>query len=401
MFQKCLELTWKERILSIKNAYTLLLNHNDICTFEQFRTYSYLVKLGFRVFRHDRSLINTNNFDPKDLTKLPVNLKKKKFSNNKQMKNIQHSKKKVNFPKLNSGEIILLKPPQSLTPNNIQLNCDTYSFNITVTPLATNITEFNSFRQSLSLKNNNFFFNDSTWHTVNPTVGYPVYEKNIVKFNKSKDPNFEDLMYVPPIKKPKCEQTEKLDFPVAFNTTNIAKSIDMPKNLDSLKCKENLKLKNTLVTVSSSMTKPTLNDSTNVFSTNNKTHVSNLDLNHKNNKQNRNVKEINVSDECIIPNSTTTVIGKCLASNSKTDVLSNSLSRNHPINNLLQTNNEEYIKKHKKNNEEEFPCTSPSCSKEIYVTNKLENHTLPNITSGDVLQMGLNIPSNNISMINL
>lgn len=238
--QKCLLLTWKERKLSIKNAFALLLNFNSGCTFEQFRTYSYLVKLGFRVFRHNENIKNTCSFDPKDLIKLPVKSKKKKFTSNKPIKNDQGYKNKVILPKLNSNQVVISRPPQWCMPYNVQPDYDTYSFKLAVKSDGhIEITEMVSFYETKNLKKNSFCPQASIIYDLQPSGMYPIYEKNIAKIKNSENNNQDKhLYYVPPTKKLKLVDNENKNLPIVTNIT-ICTS-DNKSNLHVFKSKTDL-----------------------------------------------------------------------------------------------------------------------------------------------------------------
>lgn len=218
--QKCLVLTWKERKLSIKNAFALLLNFSSGCTFEQFRTYGYLVKLGFRVFRHNENIKNTCSFDPKDLIKLPVK-SKKKFISNKPIKNDQDCKNKVTFSELSSNQVVISRPPQWCLPHNVQPEYDTYSFKLAgKSDGHIEITEMVSFYETKHLKKKSFHPQTPTIYDLQPSGMYPIYEKNIPKIkNLENDNQDKHLYYVPPIKKSKLVDNESKSLPIVTNIT--------------------------------------------------------------------------------------------------------------------------------------------------------------------------------------
>ncbi|XP_050433036.1 metacaspase-2 isoform X2 [Adelges cooleyi] len=133
---KYLLLKWNGKILSIQNAYSLLLAENSGCTFDHFRTYSYLMKLGFRVFRYDKELHFNSycEYNPQDLTKLKELPWKKKrgkdiFKNSLSKKNSSNSQF---FPKCKTGWVTLNKPSNEFLPNTLQPLYDTYLFNLSL-----------------------------------------------------------------------------------------------------------------------------------------------------------------------------------------------------------------------------------------------------------------------------
>lgn len=239
--QKCLVLTWKERKLSIKNAFALLLNFNSGCTFEQFRTYGYLVKLGFRVFRHNKNIKNTCSFDPKDLIKLPVKSKKKCISN-KPIKNNQDCKNKVTFSKLSSNQVVISRPPQWCMPYNVQPDYDTYLFKLVKSDGHIEITEMISSYKTKNLKNISFHPQTPIIYDLQPSGMYPIYEKNISKIkNLENDNQDKHLYYVPPIKKSKLVDNECKSLPIVTNITICTSN--NKSNLHRLNSKTDLTIK--------------------------------------------------------------------------------------------------------------------------------------------------------------
>lgn len=185
-FQKNLILKWNGNVLSIQNAYSLLLSAGSNCSFKQFRTYSYLVKLGFRVFKYD-SKLNNNNYSSKDLTKLPEKSSRKTKSNNinkannfkdTQLVNLS-LRNNVNFPKITSSAWVMVStPPKCYLPLNLQPKYDFYMFKITVSPVLTEITAMLSdYYSDGCIKK--FFEKESIVYDSPITGMYPVYEKNI------------------------------------------------------------------------------------------------------------------------------------------------------------------------------------------------------------------------------
>lgn len=177
-------LKWNKKVLSMQSAYNLLLKTGSGCTFEEFRTFSFLCKLGFRVFRHKKYLKN-NSSDPKDLTKVPVISSKKKSNKNNYMK-IENIKKPKSFPKIESGWVVIPKPPLYCIPYNIQPYYDTYTFNVSFISNSVVITDVISFFNTVDLKKTPFIENESMVYDDLKTIGkYPVYEMNICKTIKS------------------------------------------------------------------------------------------------------------------------------------------------------------------------------------------------------------------------
>lgn len=207
-------LKWNGRILSIKNAYALLLAEGSGCTFKQFRTFSYLVKLGFRVFRHNSELKNNiNDNEINNLTKLPETSTKRKSYNIK-TDHKSYSNDKVSFSGIvSTGWVTLSRPPQCYTPYNIQPDYDTYSFNITVSSDTLKITEVISFYETLDFKKMPFYPKPTIIYGSQPTGMYPVYEKITPKTKKSD----EDIMYEPHVKKSKYSEIEKDGLSININ----------------------------------------------------------------------------------------------------------------------------------------------------------------------------------------
>lgn len=221
---KGLLLKWNERILSIKNAYALLLEEGSGCTFKQFRTYSYLVKLGFRVFRHNSELKNNNNGDEiNNLTKLPETLGRRKTynANNIKIDCNSSSKDKVSFSGVKStGWVILSRPPECYTPYNIQPDYDTYSFNITVSPDTLKITEVISFYETIDLKKPPFYPKPMIIFDSNPTGIYPVYEKTTPETIQS----YKEDMCEPRVKRLKYSEIVKDGLPIITKMTGSTAS---------------------------------------------------------------------------------------------------------------------------------------------------------------------------------
>lgn len=232
-------LKWNGNELSIQNAYSLLLSPGSNCTFKEFRTYSYLVKLGFRVFKYDSNL-NNNSCNLKDLTKLPKKLTQKiknnGINNPKNLKNTQFfnscSNNNVTFPKITLADWVMVStPPQCYLPHNIQPNYDYYMFKISVSPLLTEITAMLADYYSKDYIKKPFYEKESVVYD-SPTTGmYPVYEKNI--------PNTANLSadnpYEPKQKKKKLMKINEDCLSVAISMTTSSPS-------DDLNDKENIEI---------------------------------------------------------------------------------------------------------------------------------------------------------------
>lgn len=212
------------------------------CTFNQFRTYGYLVKLGFRVFKYDSKLKN-DNYDPKNLTKLPeISAKKKKSNiNNFKIKNktdISYCNRNIApFPKLeSSGWVVISRQPSIYLPLNVQPNYDVYSFNITIKSNSTIITEIIAFYETIDFKKIPFCPVESeVYESPLPTGKYPVYEKNILKIIKSENEN----NYEPQVKR--FKQTKVEEDPISAvalprSDKNNIRVINGKTNLINIEC---------------------------------------------------------------------------------------------------------------------------------------------------------------------
>lgn len=350
--QKCLVLTWKEKKLSIKNAFALLLNFSSGCTFEQFRTYGYLVKLGFRVFRHNENIKNTCSFDPKDLIKLPVKSKKKKFISNKPIKNDQGCKNKVTFSKLSSNQVVISRPPQWCMPYNVQPDYDTYSFKLAVKSDGhIEITEMVSFYETKNLKKISFHPQTPIIYDLQPSGMYPIYEKSIPKIkNLENDNQDKHLYYVPPIKKSKLVDNESKSLPIITNITIC-----------------------------------TSNNKSNLHALNSKTDLTNKVLNNFNNKEHTEAEK----DSSPAP---LNVVVSTSNDEYNLHLLNNEIEK---PNRLLYTNNEENKQICEEVMEYSKQNLNLSMTEEYY--NKLKICTSNNIPEDDVFGTQLNISSNKIS----
>lgn len=206
-----MKLIWNNRNLSIKNAYALLLATGSGCTFRQFRTYDYLVRLGFRVFKYDSDL-KLDDHNSKPITKQPEMTTKEKNKNMIGKKIIKNpiEPKKVSLPNLKSNWVIISRPPQNCCPLNIHPVYDVYSFNMCFCPNP-RITEMISFNETSNLKRSPFFPTESIVCDSQPTGIYPVYEKSIPKTKNVYEPN---------VKRFKCMKTEE-EFPTFSMTDSI------------------------------------------------------------------------------------------------------------------------------------------------------------------------------------
>jgi len=212
-------LKWNERKLSIKNAFSLLLAAGTGCTFEQCRTYGYLVKLGFRVFKHNNKLIN-NTYDSKDISKLPdmsTNRKKRNANyRSMQTENIPKLFKKIPSPKLKTYFELIYTPPSHYLPQNLQPVYDVYSYELAVISGSINIIDRRYFEEQIGLDN---VETESIVYESKPIGMYPVYEKNIPQTIKFNDEN----IYEPSVKKLKLTDTKNVQSLITLNmsaTTN-------------------------------------------------------------------------------------------------------------------------------------------------------------------------------------
>lgn len=195
--------------------------------------------MGFRVFKYDSKLRN-DNYDPKNLTKLPEisSKKKKKGINNFKIQNKTEisfcNKNVVPFPKLeSSGWVVISKQPSIYLPLNLQPNYDVYSFNITIKSNTTLITEMIAFYETNNLKKVPFCPRESKMYESPLSTGiYPVYEKNIPNIIKS---DYENICE-PPVKR--FKQTKFEDDLIILNMT--ATSASNKINIQAINCNPNL-----------------------------------------------------------------------------------------------------------------------------------------------------------------
>lgn len=282
---KCLLLKWNEKKLSIKNAFSLLLAAGSGCTFEQCRTFGYLVKLGFRVFKHDNKLRN-NTYDSKDVSKLPdVSTKRKKHNANYRSMHTENSPK-IPSPKLKTHEIIFT-PPLHYMPQNLQPFCDVYSYDLAVISGSTEIIDFKYFKKQTDLEN---IKKESIMYESQFTGMYSVFEKNIpltIKTNK-------DNIYEPRVKKLKLTETKKdhllitsnMTASTSINNSNL-NALSSTTNLTTIQDCKDLK-NNKIVEIISAVS---LNPSSNFSASNNKISFINKSLNNENNEENQNIND--------------------------------------------------------------------------------------------------------------
>lgn len=290
-FQKCLLLKWNERKLSIKNAFSLLLAAGSGCTFEQCRTYGYLVKLGFRVFKHDDKL-KSNMYDSKDVLKLP-DLSTKKKKRNTNYKSIQTEKSpkvfnKILSPKLKTHCEIIFTPQSHYMPQNVQPFYDVYSYNLAVISGSVEIIDFKSFEKQTSLEN---LKKESLEHKSQPIRIYPVYEKNIPQTIKSDEKNIHE----PRVKKLKFTEIEKM---YSLDTLNMTPSTSInDKNLSSFDTTDLTKIQENELEVSKNSKIMEINSSfslspgNNFSASNNEISFANKLLDGKNNEKNQNIND--------------------------------------------------------------------------------------------------------------
>jgi len=286
-------LKWNERKLSIKNAFSLLLAAGSGCTFEQCRTYGYLVKLGFRVFKHDNKLTN-NMYDSKDLLKLP-DLSTKKKKRNPNYRSIQTEKSPKVFNKILSPNLkthceIIFTPQSHYMPSNVQPFYDVYSYDLAVISGSIEIINFKSFEKHISLDN---LKKESLVHKSQPI--YPVYEKNIPQSIKSVEKN----IYEPKVKKFKFTEIKKnhsfyiLNMTASTSSTSINDKnlCDLSSTTDLTKIQENehedLK-NNKIMGMNFSFS---LNTGNNFSASNNEISLTNKLLDGENNEKNQNIND--------------------------------------------------------------------------------------------------------------
>jgi len=283
-------LKWNERKLSIKNAFSLLLAAGSGCTFEQCRTYGYLVKLGFRVFKHDNKLKN-NTHDSKDVSKLPdLSTKRKKRNANYrsiQTENSPKVLKNIPSPKLKTHCEIIFTPQSHYMPQNVQPFYDVYSYNLAVISGSVEIIDFKYFEEKTGLEN---LKKESIEYKSRPIGMYPVYEKNISQTIKSDEEN----IFEPTIKRLKFTEIKKGH---SLNTLTMTASTSInAKNLSALSSTTNLTMiqdcedskDNKIMEINSSISSSTRN---NFSASNNKISFTNKLLDGENNEKNQNIND--------------------------------------------------------------------------------------------------------------
>ncbi|XP_025203271.1 uncharacterized protein LOC112600288 isoform X2 [Melanaphis sacchari] len=285
---KCLVLKWNERKLSIKNAFSLLLAEGTGCTFEQCRTYGYLVKLGFRVFKHNNKLIN-NTHDSKDVPKLPdmsTNRKKRNVNyRSTQTENIPKFFKKLPSPKLKTYFELVYTPPSHYLPQNLQPVYDVYSYELAVISGSIKIIDYRYFEEQKSLEN---VEKENIVYKSQPTGMYPVYEKNIPQTIKSNDEN----IYEPRVKKLKLTETKNIHSPITLNTATTSKNdydlsaLSTTANVITIQeCEDS---KNNKMEINLPVS---LSTGSNLSASNNNINFSNKFLDDKSNEENISIKE--------------------------------------------------------------------------------------------------------------
>lgn len=327
--------------LSIKHAYTLLLKEKGDCTFEQFRTYGYLVKLGFRVFRHDAELKKTSSYNSENLTKKPEIPTRKKRYNANDNDEFYNYKDRITFPELEStGWVVLSKPPLCFTPYNIQPDYDVYTFNITVSSNTVKITEVISFYDSLDFKKTPFYPGKQIVYDALPTGMYPKYERNIKNVFK----NVEQIMYEPQIKRLKLTKTEEAVLSIPSNTktstdeTNVCKIVDgTDKTINDLKYEENMDTDEDCLPIITNVITSTLNIKSNLCSSNNNVNLDNKILKDSNEK-NYTLSDQSVTSSTSSINFNTTKIIKSNCNPHKSEQLSNTDAENEAFNTQLPSN---------------------------------------------------------------
>jgi len=283
-------LKWNERKLSIKNAFSLLLAAGSGCTFEQCRTYGYLVKLGFRVFKHNNKLKN-NTYDSKDVSKLPdVSTKRKKRNPNFRSIQTDNSPKvfkKILSPKLKTHHEIIFTPQSHYMPQNLQPFYNVYSYDLAVISGSTKIIDFNHFEDKTSLDN---FKKESIVYESQPIGMYPVYEQNIPPTIMSDETN----IYEPRVKKLKLTVTKKdhslktlnMTTSTSMDDTNLS-ALSSITNLTTIQGSEDSKT-NKIMENNSSVSSSTEN---NFSVSNNKISFTNKSLDDDNNEKNQNIND--------------------------------------------------------------------------------------------------------------
>ncbi|XP_022173827.1 uncharacterized protein LOC111036200 [Myzus persicae] len=287
---KCLLLKWNGKKLSIKNAFSLLLAAGSGCTFEQCRTYGYLVKLGFRVFKHDNKLKN-NTYDSKDILKLPdVSTKRKKKNTNYrsiQTENYPKVIKKILSPKLKTHSEIIFTPQSHYLPQNVQPFYDVYSYNLAVISGSTKIVDFKNFEEKTGLEN---LKKESIVYELQPIGINPEYEQNIPQTIMSNEKN----IYEPRGKKLKLAVSEKdhsvktlnMTTSTSMNDTNLS-AFSSIKNLTTIQDREDSKT-NKIMEINSSVSLSTGN---NFSVSNNKISFTDKLLVGKNDENNQNIND--------------------------------------------------------------------------------------------------------------
>lgn len=283
-------LKWNERKLSIKNAFSLLLAAGSGCTFEQCRTYGYLVKLGFRVFKHDNKLKN-NAHDSKDVPKLPnMSTKRKKRNANYRSLQTENSPKvlkKIPSPKLKTHYEIIFRPQSHYMPQNLQPFYDVYSYNLAVVSGSVEIIDFKYYEEQTGLEN---VKKESIVYESQSIGMYPAYEKNIPQTIKSDEEN----IFEPRLKRLKFTEIKKdhslntlaITASTSINANNLS-ALSSTTNLTMIQDYEILK-NNKMMEINSSVNLSTGN---NFSASNNKIIFNNKLLDGENIEKNQNIND--------------------------------------------------------------------------------------------------------------
>ncbi|VVC42170.1 tRNA-splicing endonuclease, subunit Sen54, N-terminal [Cinara cedri] len=234
-------LRWNGNELSFQNAFIQLLAEGSNCTFNQFKTYSYLKKMGFRVFKFDKTLIRKNVSLP-NLTKIPEKSLRIKDNVKNKTKFRRKNTHPVNsclgnnesFPIIpGTNWVVVTTPPQYYLPHNLQPSNNVYMFNITKTPQNMKITAMLSDYYSENYIKKPFIEKESIVYE-SPTTGmYPVYEKNIPKREKLKVKSVEENIYEPKGKKLKILNTNKDHLSAAVKmTSTLSKDLNEEETIE-------------------------------------------------------------------------------------------------------------------------------------------------------------------------
>lgn len=187
-----MELRWKNKPLSIQKAYTLILSSKSNYTINYYRTYSYLVKLGFRVFRGLDDAAKQLNEQTDPIAAID-NSEDKKFVRQKSLSKFQD---RVFVPRVQPGLLKLVTPHKDLLPYNLQPRGDYYSFNLSLSGSGLKIVQMKSIIYEHKEKTP-FVENKTIVYKSQPSGVYPVYEENKPVVAENDD----DVIYEPDIKR--------------------------------------------------------------------------------------------------------------------------------------------------------------------------------------------------------